>query len=140
MDVATTARSWLRIVLSSALVALSAVALYARPPPEPRYLMVDEVVARAGELDGARLRVHGWVRPGSIHRFPSREIAFLIQRHGTQLGVHYVGSVPDTFKDQSEIVVVGTLRGGSIEAEQLLAKCATKYEADPQRDVTTSYK
>ena len=140
MDVATTSRSWPRIVLSSALVVLSVVVLYATPPPEPRYLMVDEVVAQAAELEGARLRVHGWVVAGSIQRIDRDTTMFDLRKAGATLRVLHDGVLPDTFKDQSEVVVVGSLGSDGFFAEQLMAKCATKYEADPNRDVTTIYK
>jgi cytochrome c-type biogenesis protein CcmE len=139
MDVATTSRSWLRIVLSSALVALSVGVLYATPPPEPRYLMADEVVANADDLDGARLRVHGWVEAGTIVRIMPELTTFVLQKSGAKLRVWHAGPLPDTFKDQSELVVVGTLRT-ELFSDQLLAKCATKYEGVPKRDFTTVYK
>lgn len=140
MQVETPPGSALRIGLSSLLLALCAGALYLTPPPAPRYLMVDELVAQTGELVGARLRIHGWVHAGSIVRVAPGLTTFVLQKSGAKVRVWHTGPLPDTFKDQSELVAYGTLRGEFFEAEQLLAKCATKYEGDPKRDFTTVYK
>ncbi len=132
--------SALRIGLASVLLALCVGVMYLTPPPTPRYLMVDEVVAHAGDLDGERLRIHGWIHPGSIVRWTPNLTTFVLQKAGAQIRVWHTGPVPDTLRDQSELVAYGTLRGDFLETEQLLAKCATKYEGDPKRDFTTVYK
>ena len=49
----------------------------------------------------------------------------------------YVGSdpLPDTFIDKSQALVEGSLqRDGSFVAQQVQAKCASKYEAAPTAD------
>jgi cytochrome c-type biogenesis protein CcmE len=140
MDASTPPGSSLRIGLASALLGLCALGLYMTPPAAPRYMMVDEVVAHAADLDGARLRIHGWVHAGSIHRISPDLTTFELQRDGAKVLVWHAGPVPDTLKDQSEIVAYGTLRGEFFEAEQLLAKCATKYDGNPKPDLSTVYK
>jgi cytochrome c-type biogenesis protein CcmE len=45
--------------------------------------------------------------------------------------VRYEGVVPDTFKDDAEVIVTGTLGSdGVFQASDLLAKCPSKYEAE----------
>jgi cytochrome c-type biogenesis protein CcmE len=45
--------------------------------------------------------------------------------------VRYTGVVPDTFKDDAEVIVTGTLGSdGVFQASDLLAKCPSKYEAE----------
>ena len=140
MDATTPPGSALRIGLSATLLGLCAAILYYTPPPAPKYLMVDDMVAHAGELEGTSLRIHGWVRAGSIVRWTPNLTTFVLQKSGALARVWHTGPLPDTFKDQSELVAYGTLRGEFFESEQLLAKCATKYEGDPKRDFTTVYK
>ncbi len=41
----------------------------------------------------------------------------------------YHGVVPDTFMENSEVVVEGSIRSEVFEAHTLLAKCPSKYEA-----------
>jgi cytochrome c-type biogenesis protein CcmE len=94
-------------------------------------------IAELSELQGSarshRLRVGGTVEPGSIHRLPGR-VEFVLLGEGKSLPVSYVGSdpLPDTFVDKSQALVEGSLaKNGSFVAEQVQAKCASKYEAAP---------
>ncbi len=49
-----------------ALATLLGVLWYAASPPEPSYLMVDELVRDPARWQGRELKVHGWVLAGSI--------------------------------------------------------------------------
>ncbi|HEX3121063.1 MAG TPA: cytochrome c maturation protein CcmE [Candidatus Acidoferrum sp.] len=97
-------------------------------------------IAELSTLQGAdrahRIRVGGTVEPGSIHRSQGR-VDFVLDGEGKQLPVSYVGSdpLPDTFIDKSQALVEGSLeRNGSFTAQQVQAKCASKYEAAPTAD------
>jgi cytochrome c-type biogenesis protein CcmE len=49
---------------------------------------------------------------------------------GRTISVQYNGAVPDTFKDNAEVIITGALReNGVFEARDLVAKCPSKYEA-----------
>ncbi len=55
---------------------------------------------------------------------------FVISEGGKNINVLYQGIVPDTFKDGAQVVATGSLKeDGSFVASELLAKCASKYEA-----------
>ena len=59
---------------------------------------------------------------------------FVLEEQGKALPVSYVGNdpLPDTFKDGAQALVEGRLTpDGSFTAEQVQAKCASKYEASP---------
>ena len=61
-------------------------------------------------------------------------VDFVLLGEGKSLPVSYVGSdpLPDTFVDKSQALVEGSLaKNGSFVAEQVQAKCASKYEAAP---------
>ncbi len=46
------------------------------------------------------------------------------------MNTSYKGFVPDTFKEGSDVVVTGSFDDkGSFVATEILAKCASKYEA-----------
>lgn len=95
------------------------------------YRTVEEVHAMGDDVKGKRLRVAGTVSAGTIRR-NGTEITFQIEQEDHQLAIRYVGSapVPDTFKDGAEAVVEGhCLEDGTFEADQIQAKCASKYEA-----------
>jgi cytochrome c-type biogenesis protein CcmE len=86
-----------------------------------------------GSARAHRLRVGGTVEPGSIRKTPGR-VNFVLLGEGKMLPVSYVGSdpLPDTFVDKSQALVEGSLASdGSFVAEQVQAKCASKYEAAP---------
>jgi cytochrome c-type biogenesis protein CcmE len=95
------------------------------------YKYVDEVVAERTTWEGRRLQVHGYVVPGSIMRRPdSLDYKFKIQRNGAVIDATYSGVVPDTFKDESEVVLKGRLTPHGFETERngVTAKCPSKYE------------
>jgi cytochrome c-type biogenesis protein CcmE len=80
-----------------------------------------------------RMRVSGNVRAGSISHVDGR-INFVLEEQGKDLPVSYVGRdpLPDTFKDGAQALVEGRLMPqGAFVAEQVQAKCASKYEATP---------
>jgi cytochrome c-type biogenesis protein CcmE len=97
------------------------------------YHTIAELPTLQGSARSHRLRVGGTVAPGSIHRLTGR-VDFVLEGEGKQLPVSYVGSdpLPDTFVDKSQALVEGSLaKNGSFVAEQVQAKCASKYEAAP---------
>jgi cytochrome c-type biogenesis protein CcmE len=96
------------------------------------YKYVDEVADSPQEWTGKRLQVHGYVVPGSIgKKRETREYRFDIQRNGKTLRAFYTGMVPDTFKDEAEVVLTGQLTENGFVASDMTAKCPSKYEAAP---------
>lgn len=96
------------------------------------YRTLDELDEMGTAADGKRLRVAGRVSDGSVRRQGSR-LMFQLEQEELRLDVVYTGSrpVPDTFKDGVDAVVEGYRRpDGSFEADQIQAKCASKYEAE----------
>ena len=96
------------------------------------YRTLEELDALGPSADGKRLRVAGIVADGSIQR-DGAVVTFQLEQEQRRLLVRYTGSdpVPDTFKDGAEAVVEGERHAdGSFEADQIQAKCASKYEAE----------
>jgi cytochrome c-type biogenesis protein CcmE len=93
------------------------------------YVTISELQAMGKSAYSKNLRVAGNVAPGSITRFgPNAQFTLLEQ--GKTLRVDYVGAEPppDTFKDDSQALAIGTFgRDGTFHATQLQAKCASKY-------------
>ena len=97
------------------------------------YVTIPELHALGERALERRLRVAGDVVPGSIRR-EGREVRFEIHQGEERLAVVYVGSepLPDTFQDNAQAVITGSLdRGPYFRAQQVQAKCASKYEALP---------
>jgi cytochrome c-type biogenesis protein CcmE len=67
-------------------------------------------------------------------------VDFVLTEQGRDLAVSYVGRdpLPDTFKDGAQALVEGKLRPDNrFVAEQVQAKCASKYEASPGQTAGT---
>ena len=63
----------------------------------------------------------------------------LVDDRGARMPVTYGGVRPANFKDAISIVAIGRYSGDHFEAENLLVKCPSKYqaEADKQAGTTT---
>ena len=97
------------------------------------YYTLQELSTLTGSQAAHRLRVAGDVQAGSIQRLPGR-VDFVLTQEGKSLNVSYVGRdpLPDTFVDGAQAVVEGKrMPDGRFVAENVQAKCASKYEAAP---------
>jgi cytochrome c-type biogenesis protein CcmE len=94
------------------------------------YKYVDEVVGSQTDWSGKKMQVHGYVVPGSIgKKRDALEYRFDIQRNGKTMRAFYNGITPDTFKDDSEVVLTGVLTKEGFIATDMTAKCPSKYDA-----------
>jgi len=97
------------------------------------YHTISELNTLQGPALRQRMRVSGNVRGGSIQHLAGR-VDFVLEEEGRGLEVSYVGRdpLPDTFKDGAQALVEGhRMPDGKFVAEQVQAKCASKYEASP---------
>ena len=126
------------LITLSVLLVGGGILVYSSLGHAEYYKMVDELMANPDKWVGKDLRVHGWVKPGSI----SEEIVdqntvrqFYLEHKGQMLLVTNSGPKPDTFRDLSEVVAEGRLvnHDGTyvLEADNLMAKCPSKYEGAP---------
>jgi cytochrome c-type biogenesis protein CcmE len=100
---------------------------------------VDEVMTNRQAWEGKKLQLHGYVVPGSIYRKrDSLEYRFKVQNNparssdqGNVVEASYTGIVPDTFKDEAEVVLRGSLGSDGFHTDPngVVAKCPSKYEA-----------
>ena len=100
---------------------------------------VDEVMTDRGAWEGKQMQLHGYVVPGSILvKQSTLEYKFKVQNNptrsnesGTVVEASYKGIVPDTFKDEAEVVLRGQLtpQGFHTDPNGVVAKCPSKYEA-----------
>ncbi|MBI5481991.1 MAG: cytochrome c maturation protein CcmE [Deltaproteobacteria bacterium] len=110
--------------------------LYATAAPEVEwYKHVDEVMAEASTWQNKKLQLHGRVVKGSILRRPSGatyEYQFKVENNGRTVAARHTGLVPDTFKDEAEVVLKGRLTHHGyfqVAPDGVMAKCPSKYEA-----------
>lgn len=102
------------------------------------YVTIAELNKMGDKAYKNNLRVEGFVQPGSIEQ-NGTHVTFVMnefESHSAKAGtgrvlkVNYKGSEPppDTFKDDSQALAVGTFgRDGVFHATELQAKCASKY-------------
>jgi cytochrome c-type biogenesis protein CcmE len=98
------------------------------------YKHVDEVMVDPAAWHDKRLQLHGFVVEDSILQRPGTlDYRFKIQNNGAVVDASYTGVVPDTFKGGSEVVIKGRLgpHGFQVEKDGVMAKCPSKYEAQP---------
>ena len=97
------------------------------------YVTIQELQGLGDKAYTRHLRVAGNVAPGSIERSGTNATFVLVENDKT-VRVSYKGlePPPDTFKDNSQALAVGTYgRDGVFHATQLQAKCASKYAPAP---------
>ncbi|MBI2956507.1 MAG: cytochrome c maturation protein CcmE [Acidobacteria bacterium] len=97
------------------------------------YVTIPELFARGDAAYDLRLRVAGDVVPGSLRRDAGR-VSFQLHQGNNRLDVVYLGRdpLPDTLVDNAQAIVTGRYTPARVfEAQQVQAKCASKYEALP---------
>jgi cytochrome c-type biogenesis protein CcmE len=95
------------------------------------YVTVSELVAAKAARQ--RIRVGGVVAAGSIERHGG-QVRFKLSQDAVSVPVVYVGTdtLPDTFVGGSQAIIEGNYtQDGVFEAEQVQAKCASKYQSAP---------
>ena len=105
------------------------------------YITIEELADMDDAATARRLRVGGDVKDDSIVRKSDR-VEFTITQEGRELDVIYVGRdpLPDTFRNGAQALATGRLRGDNVfEAQQIQAKCASKYEVDPGQGAKPVY-
>jgi cytochrome c-type biogenesis protein CcmE len=93
------------------------------------YVTIQELQGMGNKAFTRHLRVAGNVQPGSIQHKGS-DADFVLVENTHTLHVSYKGDEPppDTFKDNSQALAIGTYgHDGVFHATQLQAKCASKY-------------
>jgi len=93
------------------------------------YKKVDEVMVNPQEWHGKSLQLHGYAKRVG-RKAESLDYRFDIESNGRIVQARYSGVTPDTFKEDSEVVVKGRLDKDNVfHATEILAKCPSKYEA-----------
>ncbi len=106
------------------------------------YVTISELQAMGNKAYTRHLRVAGDVAANSIQR-SGTNAHFVLTEQGHTLQVSYQGiePPPDTFKDGSQALAMGTYgRDGVFHATELQAKCASKYAAAKPAPNTASLK
>jgi cytochrome c-type biogenesis protein CcmE len=116
------------IAVSLAVVgAAVAIALYALSDSIVFFYSPTEVVEKAVH-PGARLRVGGLVKAGSVVKLSDENMSFVVTDGANELKVAYQGLLPDLFREGQGVVAEGVLAApGEMRAETILAKHDERY-------------
>jgi len=88
--------------------------------------------------DGQRVRIGGFVQPGSRRNGDGAEMLFVIEDgSGETVQVSYTGLVPDLFREGEGVVATGRFEAGSTRfvAEEILAKHDENYQPRELEDL-----
>jgi cytochrome c-type biogenesis protein CcmE len=128
----------------TALVLLSALGglmWYSLQQDTAYYKHVDEVMASPEQWHGKSLQLHGFVVKGSWGQKPNTlEYQFKVENKGKVVLASYTGILPDTFKDEAEVVLKGRLTDKdhfAVDPNGVMAKCPSKYEEKANYDLKT---
>ena len=119
-----------RIGVTSAVLVLTFAALLYSTMGESLeyYKKVDEVMVNPQAWQGKALQLHGFAQNVGRKR-DSLDWQFDIHSNGKVVRAYYSGVAPDTFKEDSEVVVKGRLtEKNTFQATEIIAKCPSKYE------------
>ena len=87
---------------------------------------------------GARLRIGGLVKQGSLVKGEGRDVSFVITDNEKELATTYTGLLPDLFREGQGVVADGVLGSdGKFRADSVLAKHDERYMP---RDVADALK
>lgn len=128
----------------TAVVLLSAIGgllWYSLQQDTAYYKHVDEVMASPDQWKGKALQLHGFVVKGSWEqRKNTLDYQFKVENKGKVVRASYTGVLPDTFKDEAEVVLKGRLLTDdhfAVDPNGVMAKCPSKYEEKANYDLKT---
>ncbi len=123
-----------KIALTAAVLvsALGGLLWYSLQQDTAYYKHVDEVMASPDQWKGRSLQLHGFVVKGSWgQKKNTLEYQFKVENKGKVVLASYTGVLPDTFKDEAEVVLKGRLTSNehfAVDPNGVMAKCPSKYE------------
>ena len=71
-----------------------------------------------------------WKKDQSSGRSDQLDLSFVLKQETEMLPVRYHKIVPDMFGDGAEVIVEGYYIDGEFQADNLMTKCASRYEGD----------
>ena len=117
-------------LIGSALAVVGAAAglsLYALSDSIVFFYSPSEVVEKA-VAPGARLRIGGLVKTGSVVKSADQTVAFVVTDGTNDVKIAYQGLLPDLFREGQGVVADGRLDGeGRFHADTILAKHDETY-------------
>ncbi len=73
------------------------------------------------------VQVLGVVAPGSLKRDPEVPVRFQLAGERCRISVQFAGALPDALEESREALVSGILSANVLKADEVVAKCPSKY-------------
>ena len=94
------------------------------------FVLPSEYAANPSEYEGRRLRLGGFVEPGSVNYDDQNlQLAFRVTDRFQSYPVYYKGAPPNLFKEDTGVVIEGGFDGDTFQGDNLLIKHSEVYEA-----------
>ena len=123
-------RKFTILIVSVALIVFGWITIGTGAEEVP-YVSITELRAIAAVTAHDRFRLGGLVSDGSIAYAPDHlSVDFLMHQGEKHLPVRFKGLTPDLFKDGAEVIIEGQYIDGVLHADNLMTKCASRYEVD----------
>ncbi|MFQ6610970.1 MAG: cytochrome c maturation protein CcmE [Fidelibacterota bacterium] len=99
---------------------------------EVPFISVGELIENHDQFEQSRFRMGGNVDEGSIRYSEDKlTVNFVLRQGEDRLPVIYSSAeIPDLFKDEAEVIVEGEFHSGVFQADNLMTKCASRYEEE----------
>ena len=98
---------------------------------EVPFVSIEHLLNEGHTMIQENFRLGGYVEEGSIvYADDHLSVEFTMVQEESRLKVRFTGLAPDMFKDDAEVIVEGQLRGELFVADNLMTKCASRYEVD----------
>ncbi len=113
--------------ISMIVAGIVALAVWAITSPSAvAYYKTPSELAAGASTAGQNLRVGGRVAEGSLQR-NGTIVSFVVSDGHNEVPVRYSGDVPDTLKDKTDVIAEGSMKGDTLHATRVLAKCSSKF-------------
>jgi cytochrome c-type biogenesis protein CcmE len=94
-----------------------------------------ELLTNPVKFEKRGVRLEGKVVAGSLLKHDATSHEFDLAAENVVLHVRYDGILPDTFRENHDVVLEGEYFGNNVFiARQIFTKCASKYEAVPEHN------
>lgn len=98
---------------------------------EVPYVSISHLLNESSSMVQNNFRLGGYVEEGSIvYADDHLTVEFIMVQEESRLKVSFTGLAPDMFKDDAEVIIEGQLHGDLFVADNLMTKCASRYEVD----------
>lgn len=126
----------IKFIVGGVMIALAIVyLLYTGIQSNATYFMtVDELHAKSAIVENQTVRVAGKVDAETIE-FNNRDLILtfdVLSDAGDRLPVVFNGPKPDQMREGTEAILEGHYDGQTFTAQNLLLKCPSKYEGEPE--------